>query len=1231
MAETVTCFEVDQPFCTKTFGVTCTGHLASTGIRKCFNTRSTCHDPLNYEQESYLLMTGASGQYASTPDIPANSITGDIDIRARVMLTDWTPAAYKVLVAKWDSGVAQNRSFVFYVEQPSTGILGFGTSPDGINVNPFHVSTVPVPAADGAIIWVRVTLDINDGLGNQVCKFYTSQDGITWTQLGSTSTIAGAVTIFDSGQPLLIGSEYSQLYNVSGKVYYADVRDGIDGMVVAQFDPKRAEKTGALTFKSRLGETWTANGTASLVCGFIRLRFVREGQEGLERYGNNLLPLISADPSVTPGTVNLGGLDRNMAALGKRESVKVAMRNARHSDLIVDKYRLERSTGIAAQKYLSLPGTAGNYASTPDSVANSVLGDLDIRVRVALDDWTPADFTGLFTKWSAGTYGLWMRASGALDFQWKDNGGTGFLKDSTVPVGTVNGVANWIRVILDVNNGAAGNDVKFYTSNDYNPGDGSGTWTQLGATVTTAGTTTVRDTAEVLIVGAYNGGSSGMAAGKFYYAELRNGIGGTVVARFDPQGLADGAAGTFAAPGTGETWTINTSGSPASRITAVEMYDPSTRGSFWGKWAARNTYFSSYPCRLRNGTIDQTLEQMSTRDYVLDKFEGPGIANSITAKDIFSKLESRKAVVPLPSTGELNADIAASGVANFTIVPAGIGASYLASGYVCIGHEIIEYTRSGDVLTVVNRAALGTLADLHKQEDLVQQVYSAVGVTAVNLAYDWLANYSEIGTLALPKPKWDVAAASLIDVYTVRIAKPTPVAQLLGELSEQAALTWYADPELGEVTLVPLRSADTSITVDDSSWIVGGTSSVKTQRQDSRRVSQVSVHYGLKDPTGDVEDPANFHSRVTIKDVEAESPEQYGVTATRDVFSRFIAQFGRPKATAVGDRIITMFRNPPIEAKFSIHHSRRGALKLAKLFYFSTEDVQDEVGLPKVAAHALVSMQGGEFVLNAASQEVFFATPIPPGTETNISIENDSLNLSLRDIYDSQYVTPTGGEVVTFTVLPSITVGSNSNLTPAIKTGSWPAGVTLKLINQGRIQGKGGRGASWGGGDGEAGGPALEATVTLIVDNTLGEIWSGGGGGGHGSRGDLSLPGGQGATYHGAGGGAGQGYLSNAGGLPSPSPSGLTYDIVATAGGSSTKDTAGAAGVGNTDGSGRFGGSGGVGGAAGQVGGNGTSFSGGGLTLAGPAQTNGGATGNYIVGNSFVTWLANGDRRGGVA
>ena len=111
--------------------------------------------------------------------------------------------------------------------------------------------------------------------------------------------------------------------------------------------------------------------------------------------------------------------------------------------------------------------------------------------------------------------------------------------------------------------------------------------------------------------------------------------------------------------------------------------------------------------------------------------------------------------------------------------------------------------------------------------------------------------------------------------------------------------------------------------------------------------------------------------------------------------------------------------------------------------------------------------------------------------------------------------------------------GSSSPLQAAFRQGTFPAGATLKLINQGQqigMGGAGGDGASptYDGGAmacfdlsglaGGIGGPAMELTTDAVIDNSFGLIASGGNGG-FGGNGACTGP----FVYPGGGGGGGQG------------------------------------------------------------------------------------------------------------
>lgn len=198
----------------------------------------------------YLSSPGSTGNYASTPDSAGNSITGDIDIRAQVAATDYTPAANDTLIAKWNP-TGNQRIWSFDIE--TTGNLILRTTADGSTVRT-HTSSAATAVTDGTTKWLRATRAASTG----VVKFYTSTDGVTYAQLGTD--VAGTVEgIFDGTAPIEIGSNSLGTANpFDGRVYYAEVRNGIGGAVVVQCDPSEGED-GALTWVSGLGETWTVN------------------------------------------------------------------------------------------------------------------------------------------------------------------------------------------------------------------------------------------------------------------------------------------------------------------------------------------------------------------------------------------------------------------------------------------------------------------------------------------------------------------------------------------------------------------------------------------------------------------------------------------------------------------------------------------------------------------------------------------------------------------------------------------------------------------------------------------------------------------------------------------------------------------------------------------------------------------------------------------------------------
>jgi len=172
-----------------------------------------------------LVLSGLSGNYASSPDSAALSVTGDIDIKVKVTMADWTPTATNTLVAKHDT-TGNQRAYLFRVD--FGGILRLYTSPNGTTVVS-SVSTSPLSFADNETKWVRMTMDVNDGSGNRVVKFYTSDDGSSWSQLGTTVTSAGTTSIYDSPVDLTVGAVlYNTTEQLNGTVHRVIIQDAYD-------------------------------------------------------------------------------------------------------------------------------------------------------------------------------------------------------------------------------------------------------------------------------------------------------------------------------------------------------------------------------------------------------------------------------------------------------------------------------------------------------------------------------------------------------------------------------------------------------------------------------------------------------------------------------------------------------------------------------------------------------------------------------------------------------------------------------------------------------------------------------------------------------------------------------------------------------------------------------------------------------------------------------------------
>lgn len=197
--------------------------------------------------------------------------------------------------------------------------------------------------------------------------------------------------------------------------------------------------------------------------------------------------------------------------------------------------------------------------TTADKASVRVVGDIDVRVEVDPDQIVHNNYMLLAGKYEQGTnqrsWLFYIAPNGLLTMQWSTNGTTiAFTTQSTIPLTNDRGKIA-LRAVIDVDNGAAGNSVFFYTASTI-----GGAYTQLGTTVVNAGITSVFGGTAPLSVG--NGTNMIFTAGvrpmigRITKFELRNGIAGTVVATMDATAQASGTTSWADASATPNTWSV---------------------------------------------------------------------------------------------------------------------------------------------------------------------------------------------------------------------------------------------------------------------------------------------------------------------------------------------------------------------------------------------------------------------------------------------------------------------------------------------------------------------------------------------------------------------------------------------------------------------------------------------------------------------------------------------------
>jgi hypothetical protein len=208
---------------------------------------------LVHDGANYWWSGGSTTGAVNAPNISIPTSSG-MSIEAKVLFTTNDDS---INTGNWicsnDNG-AVTRSMFLGFSGTRTLILYWA------NLSRVATATAQIPSAFNG--WVKATLETSGA--NMLAKFFTSLDGITYTQLGATITNSGGANTFQTTSAPFWVTGNGGSNSILGKIFRVIYKDA-NGITRADFNPNQYNAANSQTqWTSSTGEVWTINtGTAT--------------------------------------------------------------------------------------------------------------------------------------------------------------------------------------------------------------------------------------------------------------------------------------------------------------------------------------------------------------------------------------------------------------------------------------------------------------------------------------------------------------------------------------------------------------------------------------------------------------------------------------------------------------------------------------------------------------------------------------------------------------------------------------------------------------------------------------------------------------------------------------------------------------------------------------------------------------------------------------------------------
>lgn len=391
-------------------------------------------------------------------------------------------------------------------------------------------------------------------------------------------------------------------------------------------------------------------------------------------------------------------------------------------------------------------------------------------------------------------------------------------------------------------------------------------------------------------------------------------------------------------------------------------YDPLERSTLWAKWLVRNPYYQNRALRVKEGFAGQSLAEMQTRHYVIEKIEGPGSGGSVKlkAQDILRLADDDKAKAPALSNGVLTAEFDEDFTGNF-IVTGGTLDEYTAynTSAVRIGDEVIRYSSitqlgNGDLrFNGITRATNGSEIQSHDAEDSVQACLQYTNAKPWTVIQDLLVNFGNVPSQFINSAEWAAEGQQWLASYplTRLLTEPVGVTTLLGELSEQClAYVWWDEREQQVRFKVIVPALDPVPVLTEQNDLLADSVSIKVEPD--QRASEVWVNFLPRDATETGEKRKHYRRTRVRVDPTAASEFEYRERVVYEVFSPWLVNDTQTSLLAL--RLLSTYRDPPKYLSFALDIKDRD-IAPSEAFDIEFRSFVDESGLPARVRYDVIS------------------------------------------------------------------------------------------------------------------------------------------------------------------------------------------------------------------------------------------------------------------------------------